>query len=76
MTDITIPSEALEAAAIELAPAPWSMYTEDAQEHFRRYARAACLAMLKAWPGVEYMMGDEAFPFHHIILPLTENTDE
>jgi hypothetical protein len=66
MDNITIPPEAFEAAAIEMAPAPWSMYTEDAQEHFRRKARAACLAMLSAWPGMSTRTGI----YTDIILPL------
>lgn len=31
-------------------------------------------AVINAWPGMEYMMGDEAFPFHHIILPLPKES--
>jgi hypothetical protein len=74
MSPITIPPEALEAAAIEMAPAPWSMYTEDAQEHFRRKAHAACRAMLRSWPGVDFgtmifVAADESYK-PHIILPL------
>lgn len=73
MTDITIPTEALEAAAIEMAPAPWSMYTDAAKEHFRRKARAACLAMLNAWPG---MWTSASVGNGSIILPLTETDDD
>lgn len=73
MTDITIPTEALEAAAIEMAPAPWSMYTEEAKEHFRKKARAACLAMLREWPyrmGPHLVKGYTDLPA--FILPLTQ----
>jgi hypothetical protein len=77
MTDtITIPPEALEAAAVDLYYDAHgnSITWEDApawvRDDFRRKARAACLAMLREWPGMEYMMGDEAFDFHHLILPL------
>jgi hypothetical protein len=66
MTDITIPPEALRAARAASMNALGD--GEDA-------VKAACLAMLRSWPGMEYMMGDEAFPFHHIILPLTEPSD-
>ena len=80
MTDITIPPEALEAAAMEMAPHPWSMYTDAAKDHFRHKARAACLAMLKAWPGMEHDPGALVAETYRdpgkIILPLTtENTD-
>jgi hypothetical protein len=68
MTDITIPPEALEAAK-----AAW--YTNQHKGTDDRMS-AACLAMLRSWPGMEYMMGDETFPFHHIILPLTEPSDD
>jgi hypothetical protein len=71
MTSITIPPEAIEAAAIELAPAPWSMYTEDAREHFRRKARAALAAGLAAWPGMSIAPEDQG-----VYLPLPkENTN-
>ena len=71
MTDtITIQPAALEAAA----KAVWK--TDEPSQWELCMVRTACLAMLKEWPGIEYMMGDEAFPFHHIILPLTqENTN-
>lgn len=72
MTDITIPARAIEAAAIEMAPAPWSMYTEDAKEHFRSKARAACLAMLAAWPGTEKSSPDPWSLSDRLILPITE----
>lgn len=83
MTDITISPEAIEAAAIELAPAPWSMYTEDAREHFRRKARAALAAGLAAWPGIitkpatpDGQWTHNATIWAHIILPLPmENTN-
>ena len=82
MTDITIPPEALEAAAIEMAPAPWSIYAEDAQEHFRRKARAACLAMLRAWETDTHRMivgtalDEVAGTYPAIILPLPKETSE
>ena len=52
MNNITIPPEAVEATAVELAPHPWSMYKDTAKDHFRDKARAAILAALKAWPGM------------------------
>lgn len=79
MSDITISPEAIEAAAIELAPAPWSMYTEDAREHFRRKASAVCIAMLKAWPGSYSLTENDSAEIRDvaaIILPLTENTND
>ena len=60
--NITIPDEALEAAAIVLmsrlmvsqqdALHVWSGMYEPEKEQFRREARAACLAMIRAWPGM------------------------
>ena len=76
MTDITIPPEALEAAAIEMAPAPWSIYAEDAQEHFRRKARAACLAMLRAWPGMHVGPAPADARRQSIILPLPQEASD
>ena len=59
MTDINVPPEALEAAARAMAKAGYGFagieltdpYTADA-EYWDHTARAACLAMLKAWPGM------------------------
>jgi hypothetical protein len=67
MTDITIPPDAIDAALRK-----WLSHSGTRDERME----AACLAMLRAWPEMEYMMGDEAFPFHHIILPLTEPSDD
>ena len=70
MTDITIPPEALAAMRAKLPP----FFSENT-------ARAACLAMLKAWPGVEYDLGALVTDAYRdpgkIILPLpTEKTDD
>lgn len=62
MTDITIPPEALEAAA----KAMWK--TNDPSQWERGMARAACLAMLKAWPGMEIEM--VFVEENYLILPL------
>ena len=68
MTDITIPSKALRAARLASMNALGD--GEDAIE-------AACLALLKAWPGMEQVppqYGDRVPPV--IILPLTENPND
>ena len=55
MTDITIPPEAVEAAARALckdARLFWPDLTKAEHDIMRGEARAACLAMLKAWPGM------------------------
>lgn len=71
MTDITIPPEALEAAARALA-----LENETRENLWPLYegkARAACLAMLKAWPG---MWVEQLYPVpvatQGIILPLPQ----
>ena len=73
--DITIPPEAVEAVAMEMAPHPWSMYTNSAKDYFRRKARAACIAMLKSWPGMldSWSVFEEE---RQIILPLTQEGEE
>lgn len=55
--DITIPPEALEAAAIELYRSAthspqgfsWATVHPRVRERWRKNARAACIAMLAAW---------------------------
>lgn len=72
MTEIAIPKEALEAAARAIAsddgwPLGWEDYIDT--------ARAACLAMLKAWPGMQIRL-NYFQPTEEIILPLPqEKTD-
>jgi hypothetical protein len=67
MTDTTtIPPEAAEAlsdAVADLIGERLSLYE----------ARAACLAMLNAWPDVEHSKWGDGEQF--IILPLTESSD-
>ena len=86
MTDISIPPEALEAAAKELYEdhpytdedddvIPWEeLYMVDKKEHLDS-ARYACLAMLKAWPGIEVRQMYSVWSSKHgIILPLPAET--
>ena len=64
MTDITIPPEALEAAIAAAI---------DAEPNIRDQLHAACLAMLKAWPGaVTFTPHAAQWPFDaaSVILPL------
>lgn len=75
MTDITIPPEAIEAAK-KIA---CQMYSTG--RHPDQIARAACLAMLKAWPGMEHDPGALVAETYRdpgkIILPLPqENTND
>ena len=80
MTDITIPPEALEAAAraiygiLEGPVANQDFSRQKRQwEQAQELARAACLAMLRAWPGVSTGYDTRTFE-DHIILPL-DNTN-
>jgi hypothetical protein len=65
MTDITIPPETLEAARTAFAN---SGTADDAVDPIH----AACLAMLKAWPGMECR---PTFTPSRIILPLTQENN-
>lgn len=83
MTDITIPPAALEAgarAAMDDAGWHWDSADEARRDIWRRTARAACLAMLEAWPGArERPFWDLMTNARHaeIILPLPqENPDD
>ena len=84
MTDITIPPEALEAALEAFAHAsglgifPDDEKDEEWREDLQNGMRAACLAMLKAWPGMERLAPHDSAVFNDgaIILPLPkENTN-
>ena len=59
MTDITIPPDTEEKVAesicdAEFWPGMWASLDKESNEVvvYRKQARAACLAMLKNWPGV------------------------
>ena len=66
---ITIPPEALEAAARALA-----VENETREDWWRFYegkARAACLALINNWPGMrQSRLGSDGDP--RIILPITQ----
>lgn len=72
MTDITIPREALKAAMRE--------YNRARDNDSENPLYNACLAMLKAWPGMmtvsEVFTAGGDFYRPHIILPLTENSND
>lgn len=71
MTGIIIPPAALEAGAKALcakAGYAWTV-TPDVHAHWREQARAAFLAMIEAWEGMQH-------DNYVIILPLTEKTDD
>ena len=78
MSKITIPPEAVEKTAREIAPHPWSMYTDAAKDHFRHKAIAAIRAALAAWPGMAVNDGCPVWhAYPHITLPLPqEKIDE
>ena len=79
---MNIPPEALEAGARAIADmdCPASLFATCESHHggclCRDQARAACLAMLAAWPGMRLgKYRDVAGDNDRIILPLTEKTD-
>ena len=88
---IKIPPAALEAGAKEIAEQlgddwddnvhtfcgdDFQMTPDGAKEACRAIARACCLAMLKAWPEMEQHINWPYGKLTHIILPLTEKTDD
>ena len=82
MTDITIPPEAVEAAARAHLAASAPHLTFDELPDWQKAieidaAQAACLAMLKAWPGVTYAKWRDYGQADRLVLPLpTENTND
>ena len=81
MTDIIIPPAALEAGARAIYLTFTEVNIGDGEDHwerllpqyraeYRAQARAACMAMLQAWPGMQH-------DNYVIVLPLpTETSDE
>ena len=55
---------------------PWDEAPEHLREHYRAEARAACLAMIEAWPGASRESDQLGGNWHRIILPLTENPND
>ena len=79
MADITIPADALEASARAIADVEYPRLPPR-KEHYEM-ARAACLAMINAWPGMhftEFDDGQNAVQLRReITLPLPqEDSDE
>ena len=76
MADITIPPEALEAAARALA------VENESREYWWRSAtsaRAVCLALLKAWPGSYSLTENDSAEIRDvaaIILPLPKEASD
>jgi hypothetical protein len=80
---ITIPPEALEEVAIVIFEAEesgdtWHNAGQLTKIHYRARARAACLAMLNAWPWAKeenrpnITLDGRPITVHTIILPLTQ----
>lgn len=76
MTTISIPPAALDAGKRELYP---HLLTES-DDMVREIARAAFVAMVEAWPGMDYQQGALVTAKYRdpgkIILPLTEKQDD
>jgi hypothetical protein len=77
--NITIPAAALEAGARAIAESlRTARLTTEAQDGYKPEARAACLAMLDAWPGMrerpfwDFMTGARHI---EIILPIPKGLD-
>ena len=70
MSDIHIPTSALEAGARAIAESlRTARLTAEAQDGYKPEARAAFLAIVSAWGGMQH-------DNYVIVLPLTEASDE
>jgi hypothetical protein len=85
MTDITIPPEALEAAAraiwasCQSGTLAWEDLPSSTRKVIKEEARAACLAMLAAWPGMRAEgvgVGDGVTTYEWLILPLPKEPSD
>ena len=80
--NIKIPPAALEAGARAIAATdcPASLFDTCESHHggcmCREQARAACLAMIEAWPGMTHMEPNLANGIIILPLPPQENSDE
>lgn len=77
MSEIRIPAAALEAGARTLCNEQrlfWHGLTTDAQDIIRGEARAAFLAMLRAWPGmrISWLASNDGA----IVLPLLQEASD
>ena len=75
MTDITIPRAAIEAGARAIAESlRTARLTLESEDGYKPEPRAACLAMLAAWPEmrVSWLASNDGA----IVLPLTEASDD
>jgi hypothetical protein len=75
MTDITIPPEALEAGARAIAESlRTARLTTEAQDGYKPEARAACIAMLRAWEGmrISWLASNDGA----IVLPLPQEASD
>ena len=74
MSDINIPPEAVEAAAMALYDAlyidpAWMDASEDTREIYRKDARASIAAALAAWP---WKFTADSIKMEHIVLPFPQ----
>jgi len=78
MNDITIPSAAIEAGARAIHARYGFTSWEDlgAAEEALECARAACLAMLAAWPGMDHMTSGAPDAVDCIYLPLPQEASD
>ena len=82
MSSITIPAAALEAGARTLCNEQrlfWHGLRSEAQDIIRGEARAVCLAMLTAWPGMSQLAENDSASIREmaaLVLPLREASDE
>ena len=76
MSNILIPPAALEAGARAIAESlRTARLTLESEDGYKPEARAACMAMLQAWPGMEMDAASDGSEY--LILPLpTEASDE
>lgn len=82
MTDITIPDEALEAHAKALLThetwglRSWSDLSDAEREERLEGSEVACLAMIRAWPGMRMMVDIDTGDDAAIKLPLLQEASD
>jgi hypothetical protein len=77
MSEIRIPPAALEAGARAIEKSlKTARITLESEDGYKPEARAACIAMLEAWPGMTLHQQDINAEYSYFVLPLPQEASD